>query len=207
MRDCVFLVADAQIEAMVSGFLTRQQYHLSLGCKPFDFHPRKDIVVHPQRDPGVYTRGIELLAPYRTSHRRAVVILDAAWEGSPGHAAIRTKISRDLAAQWPDYLVIVLEPELEVWIWQDSVHVVKNLGATDFATLRASLEQGGFWRAGESKPHKPKEAVEHALRRARIPRSAVIYKRIAASISVTRCVDPALVALRDGFKGWFGQPT
>lgn len=204
MRDCVFLVADSQIEAMVCGFLAREQYHLSLGCGQFGFDPQQDLVVHPQRDPGVYVRGVELLAAFRSSHRRAIVILDAAWEGSPGHAAVRAKVSQDLSGSWPEHLVIVLDPELEAWVWQENIHVVQNLGAGDFATLRSALEAAGFWRPGDLKPHRPKEAVEHALRLAKLPRSAAIYRRIATRVSLANCVDPALAALRDGFRGWFG---
>lgn len=204
MRDCVFLVADNQMAAMVEGFLTRDQCHLSLGCGPFDFDAGSDIVVDPNRDPGVYSRGHELLAQYASSHQRAVVMLDAAWEGAPGPAEIQAKISQDLAARWGTCLVVVLEPELEAWIWQDNQHVAEALGMGDYAALRAELEAADFWRAGEPKPYKPKEAVERVLYQARIPRSSAIYRKIASRASTKHCVDPAFLTLRDGLSGWFG---
>lgn len=207
MRDCVFLVADSTIDAVVRGFLKRDGFHQSLGCAAFDFDPVHDLVVDPQRDPGVYTRGHELLRTFVTSHRRAVVILDAAWEGSPGAAAIRNKINADLAAHWSDYLVVVLDPEIEAWIWQDNAHVCEALGAASYAALRDSLEAKGFWSPGETKPHMPKEAVEFALRLARKPRSAALYGQIASKVSTRNCEDQAFGLLKDQLTTWFEATT
>lgn len=203
MRECVFLVADETIAAMVRGFLGRDQFHQSLGCGQFDFDQRQDIIVDPNRDSGVYTRGFELLVPYATTHRRAVVILDAEW-GKPTAQQIREKIEQDLRADWEESLVIVLEPEVEVWIWQDNAHVCKALGVADYAALRAELERLQLWKADEPKPFRPKEAVEHTLRLARIPRSSAIYGAIASRASTKHCVDESFGRLRDGLAGWFG---
>jgi len=207
MRDCVFLVADSQIGAMIRGFLGRDNCHLSLGCGPFDFEAEQDLVIDPNRDPGVYTRGFEVLAPYAATHRRAVVILDAAWDGSPGAELIRSKISKDLHAHWGEHLVVVLDPEVEAWIWQDNLHVSAALGVADFAALRSELERESFWRAGEAKPFKPKEAVEYTMRQTRTPRSAAVYHRIASRVSTKACIDPAFRSLSDGLAVWFGVPA
>jgi hypothetical protein len=207
MRDCVFLVADSQIQAMLRGFLGRDSFHLSLGCGAFDVDPTVDIVVDPNRDPGVYSRGFQMLASFTTTHRRAVVILDAEWEGSPGAGPIRDKIGRELEASWGEYIVIVLEPEIEAWLWQDNQHVVGALGAGNYAALRAELEARNLWRAGELKPFRPKEAVEFVLKRARIPRSAALYGQIAGRVSVKACVDPAFLSLRETLEAWFGAPS
>jgi hypothetical protein len=201
----MFLVADSQIAAMLKGFLGRSQCHRSLGCGPFAFEPALDLVVDPTRDPGVYTRGFEVLATYTGSHRRAVVVLDAAWEGSPGADRIRAKITEDLKVRWKEYLVVVLDPELEAWIWQDNQHVATALGVQSFSALRDDLEAAEFWRAGEPKPFKPKEAVEYALRRARIPRSSAVYQQIASRVSTRDCIDPAFRSLCDGLQAWFGD--
>lgn len=207
MRDCVFLVADSQIAAMLKGFLGRDKFHLRLGCGAFAFDAAQDIVVDPNRDPGIYTRGFQVLAGYASTHRRAVVVLDAHWDGSPGASAIREKISQDLQASWNDYIVVVLEPEIEAWIWQDNRHVVSALGAANYATLRAELQANGFWRENELKPHKPKDAVEFALRRARIPRSAALYGQIAGKVSIKSCEDPSFLSLVHCLNDWFGVPA
>ena len=203
MRDCIFLVADEGIAAMLRGFLARDRFHMSLGCGPFMFDSNEDIIVDPSRDPGVYTRGHTLLAAYAPTHRRAVVILDAEWDGAPSAGDISLKIGSDLENNWASHLVVVLEPELEAWIWQDNVHVARALGADDYSTLRAELEQLGFWVGGETKPRRPKEAVEYALRKARRPRSNAIYQSLASRISTRDCVDPAFSRLREGLVTWF----
>lgn len=207
MRDCVFLVADSQIEAMLKGFLQRDKFHLSLGCGEFEFDATKDLVVDPNRDPGVYSRGFQVLAGFASTHRCAVTILDADWDGSPGADAIRKKIGQDLRERWKEYIVVVLVPEIEAWIWQENPHVVTALGATDYITLRSELQSNGLWSANELKPHRPKEAVEFALKRARIPRSAALYKQVASKVSVKACIDPAFGSLVKCFNEWFGAPV
>ncbi|BAZ10919.1 hypothetical protein NIES4071_27430 [Calothrix sp. NIES-4071] len=45
MRDCIFLLADKNMEATFIGFLTRDGFHFSLGIRQFDFDPQQDIIV------------------------------------------------------------------------------------------------------------------------------------------------------------------
>lgn len=206
MRDCIFLVADSTIQAMLKGFLGREGCHFSLGCAPFQFDAARDVIVDPTRDPGVYTRGHELLSVFTKTHRRAIVILDADWEGSPGADVIRSKIEDNLRSVWSEYMVVVLDPEIEAWIWQDNHHVVTALGAENYATLRQDIEAKGFWSPGAIKPHRPKEAVEFALKRAKIPQSAALYGRIAGKVSIAACEDLALRHLKEGLMRWF-EPT
>lgn len=93
MRDCIFLLADKNIEATFIGFLTREQFHLSLGTRQFEFEQAEDLIVDVSgNEPGVYTRAYELLRSYQRTHRYAVIVLDNAWEGSPGVTAIENNI-------------------------------------------------------------------------------------------------------------------
>lgn len=93
MRDCIFLLADKNMEATFIGFLTREQFHLSLGIRQFEFDIAEDLIVDESgNDPGVYTRAHEFLRPYQRTHRYAVIVLDNAWEGSPGVATIENNI-------------------------------------------------------------------------------------------------------------------
>jgi hypothetical protein len=96
MRDCVFLVADKNMEAAFRGFLGRSQFHQSLGCGVFDFDKNQDLLVSGEHDPGVYTRAHEFLRSYQKTHRHAVVALDEAWDGSPKALRIEQKIRQDL---------------------------------------------------------------------------------------------------------------
>jgi len=120
MRDCIFLLADAEMKAAFEGFFSRHNFHLSLGTAPFEVDLRKDIIHDAQgKDPGIYTRG---------------------WREDR-------------------FAVIVINPELEAWIWQDNVHVEKALGYTSPPSLRLWLRDEGLWPDGLEKPPDPKEAV------------------------------------------------
>lgn len=208
MRDCLFLVADKNMEGMLKGFFSRDVFHRTMGCGHFDFDSRKDLrVAHGQHDPGLYTRANEFLQPYARTHRHAVVMVDAEWSGSPGKDAIAGRLAKHLiSAGWSDGngCAVVITPELENWVWQDSPHVCTALGFDGaYAALRQALEAEGFWRSDEAKPDRPKEAVEWTLRRSRKPRSSAIYQGLAKQVTLRRCTDPALGALRNALVGWF----
>src|SRR5262245_49080712 len=94
MRDVIFLLAGGGMEQVLQGFLGRDQFHRSLGCGKFEFDPAQDVIVAPGRDPGVYGLAHELLRPYERSHRRAVVMVDADWDRSPGATIMRKDISQ-----------------------------------------------------------------------------------------------------------------
>ena len=208
MRDCLFLVADKNMEGMLKGFFSRDAFHHAMGCGHFDFDLRQDLLVaHGQNDPGLYTRANEFLQPFASSHRHAVVIVDAEWDGSPGEVAISQRLNEHLVnAGWLDDsgCAVVIAPELENWVWQDSPHVCLALGFEGtFATLRAELEIKGFWRPNEVKPDRPKEAVEWALRQSRKGRSSAIYQQLATRVTARRCTDQAFHTLRNALLRWF----
>ena len=208
MRDCVFLVADKMMEGMLKGFLTREAFHLSLGCKVFAFDPKQDLLVaHGQNDPGLYTRANEFLQPYSKTHRHAVVMVDADWDGSPGATKIRQRLQDHLTnAGWPDGggCGVVIDPELENWVWQENPQVCASLGfAGTFADLRTQLENKGFWHPLAAKPHRPKEAVEWVLRQANKRISSAIYQQLAMQVSVKGCSDGAFRELRHALVRWF----
>lgn len=209
MRDCLFLLADKNMQATFEGFLGRQGFHQSLGCGAFNFDPRHDIAVAAgDNDPGLYTRGHELLRPYQATHRHAVVVLDAEWEGSPGRDAITEHLCREIGATgWADgvYKVIVIDPELENWIWQQNDHVARGLGFGNSNELMADADLQRAWPATQPKPSSPKEILEALLQKRRIPRSSAIYKQITSQVSIRRCQDSAFQLLLGTLQAWFPQ--
>jgi hypothetical protein len=189
------------MEQMLLGFLCRAQCHKSLGCGPFAFDPREDVVVASTKDPGVFNAARELLRPYENLHQRSVVILDNAWEGSPGAEAIRTRVADSLKVGWDQFVVIVIDPELEAWVWQDNPHVAEALKCR--ADIRDVLRRSGHWPDGVRKPTDPKAALEYLRRRHGADWSSAAFRRLAGRISVSGCVDPAFVELRDTLRSWF----
>ncbi len=207
MRDCIFLVADKNMEATFIGFLTRDGFHLSLGIRKFEFDPAEDLIVDESgSDPGVRTRAHEFLRPYQRTHRYAVIVLDNAWEGSPGVTAIEDNISKNmLKTGWDEdnFAVIVINPELEVWILQDSPVVETAFRFKQDISLQKWLEQRGLWEAYATKPSDPKKAVEATLKISRTPRSSAIYRQITSRVSVKGCTDSAFQKLCSTMQQWF----
>jgi hypothetical protein len=208
VRDCVFLVADKNMEAAFMGFLGRAQFHQSLGCGVFEFDAKQDLFpAVGNNDPGLYSRAHELLGSYRQTHRHAVVVLDEEWNGSPGAKKIETKIRQDLEQSGWDkekIEVIVICPELEAWICLNLPIVEDVLGCKKLGiTLKDYLLKEKLWAAEQPKPTDPKTGIEKMLKLARIPRSSALYRQITSQISVKRCIDPAFEQLRSALQRWF----
>jgi len=208
-RPCVILVADSNMAAAFRGYFGRNQWHLSLDCAAFEFDSSVggDLIVDEGgNDPGIYTKGHELLRPYQSSHERALVVLDSEWEGSPGKAGIEHHITTNLIGSgWlaAAVKVIAIEPELENWLWQDNPNVAEVLKYDGQPGLRQWLEQNQWWPNGVAKPPRPKEAAEWVLRQTKQPRSSSIYQKLAGRISIRGCTDPAFLDMHTQLRTWF----
>ena len=205
-RDCVFWVADSTMAHVFKSFLMREMFHQSLGCGPFSFDPGQDLFANAGgNDPGLYVRAHQLVANYARSHKYAVIVLDAAWEGSPDPEAIEDHVSKNLAEVWAAgrYRVIVIDPELEAWILNDSPHVATAFRYDGNLPVRQWLRDKGYWPEGCAKPPDPKSAVEALCRFTRTPRSAAVYGKVVSRVSVRSCVDPAFRQLAGTLSQWF----
>jgi hypothetical protein len=151
---------------------------------------------------------LELLRPLAADYRRAVVIADEGWDGSPGADAIEQRLQAHLVdAGWSaeTALALVVRPEADVWLWSDSPHSATALGWPSWTELRPALEAEGWMAPGQTKPERPKEAAEWALRHCgrRAPRSAALYRQVVSKASVNRCQDDALERLLNALRVWF----
>lgn len=206
MQDCIFLVADKQMESVFKGFLKeRNNCHLSLGTRPFTCEIKAD---RAGNDPGLYTRSHELLRPYYRTHQHAVVVLDQDWKAAPEASIIRTKIKNDLIGNgWgrDNVEVIVIDPELEIWLWQDSPHIANifQFNYHPYLSLKSWLEDKGMWSSTQLKPAHPKKAFELLCIEARIPHSSAIYSKIVQRVSVNGCTDRAFCLLLETLQRWF----
>jgi hypothetical protein len=203
MRDCLFLLADKNMQAVFEGFLSRPRFYNSLNCGKFEYDLR---VATGDNDPGLYTRAHELIRPFLKTHRYAVVVLDAEWEGTPGRDAITQHISEQMRTVGWDkdrFQVIVIDPELENWMWQKNDHVAKALGFDNITEVMEDPDIQKAWSDGQPKPAEPKETMEKLLRKRRIPRSSAIYKQITSHVTVKDCHDLALLLLIETLRCWF----
>jgi hypothetical protein len=202
MQDLVLVVPDKDTEQALSGLLKRPE---SIQIRPVDFVIR----VHPQKDPGCYHTGHELAATSRRETNHALVVFDLAWEGAPSRdaAVLQQHVEARLRPLWADNCAcIVIDPELEVWVWSDSPHVADALGWQGQApALRKWLEKQGLWPPNEAKPIDPEVAFHRVMRKTRLPPSAAIFRRLADTVGLQRCTDPSFRSLLAILHRWFAE--
>lgn len=201
--DLVCLVADSNMEAIISQLLERPE---SLGIRAIEY----EVVTHPEKDPGCYHWNGKILDGYRSVSDHALVVLDHDWSGVPAPTGpelehrLEESLDRRYEEGWAR--AVVIEPELEAWVFSTSPHVAKVLGWPSNNKLRSTLASSDLWTAGQPKPSDPKAALEAALRRKRIPRSSSIYRQLAEKVSTRSCTDRSFVRLKNLLKDWFPPP-
>ena len=120
--------------------------------------------------------------------------------------AIESDLEARLAASgWGNRVAtVVLNPELEVWVWSDSPRVAEALGwSGQNIEMRAYLSGKSFLFDQEGKPANPKGAVEEALKKVKKTRSASIYLELGKNVGHRRCTDPAFLKFKSTLQSWF----
>ena len=200
----VVLVADRDIEEALTVVLGRPR---SLGIRPVPFECQR----RPNRDGGCRANAAEFLRPFQNRFSHALVVVDREGCGSlETREAIEQSVEVELERNgWKAFgKVIVIDPELERWLWSDSPAVLKGLGWNrGYADLRAWPEEEGVWDHSSAKPRKPKAALNLTLRRRRRRRSARVYGALADQVSLVQCKDPAFGKLRTILQAWFPRAS
>ena len=204
----VVLAADRDIEETLVKLFRRAD---SLGVRPFAF----DIRRHPDRDAGCRADAANFLRQFLRAYRHALVVFDRDGCGSASsREQIESVVERGLGRNgWEQRArVVVIDPELEAWVWSPSPAVSSALGwGRRYDELRRGLTEAGLWRPGRRKPDDPKRAMIKALRAAtpatRRRRSPRIFGEIAANVSIEGCKDPAFNKLRTTLQDWFPEAS
>ena len=200
-KDLVVLAADKNMEHALKGLLARPE---ALGIRAIEV----EFIVHPGHDSACASRGVEYLSNFSGRFRYGLLVFDH--EGSGREKLLPNKLQEALnndfaQSSWGDRAkTIVLSPELEAWVWSDSPHVDVVAGwKNNQPPLRRWLVEQDWLEEGKSKPNRPKEAFQAALRKARIPRSSSLYQQIAEKVSLKRCKDESFLELKDILLNWF----
>ncbi len=201
LKDVVFLVADKDMENALSGMLLHPK---RLGIRSLSH----SIFVHPRRDPGCRTECVGFLRPFARQYRHALVLFDYQGSGQETRSleVLQDELEQELAKNgWENRArVIIIQPELEAWVWSNSPQVDYVLGWKDASTrLRTWLRLNGLLQQDAIKPQDPKEAMRQALREARKPLSSSLFRQIAEKVSLNRCQDAAFIRLRETLQAWF----
>ena len=199
--DLVVLVPDLDLSGTVRCLLNRPE---SIGIRPVSFLIDK----HPQHDGGCRSDAVQRLRRFIRDYRYGLVIFDKDGSGNPRES--RDAIEHDVELQlsrngWPDRCkAIVIEPELEAWIWNGSEYVAQVLGwKGGYASLRDWLGNRGLWSPETPKPADPKRALEVVLQTTKKPRSASLYRKIAETVDLHHCDHPAFNELKSTLQRWF----
>jgi hypothetical protein len=202
--DLIVLVADKDMRFALEGLLGR---HESLRIRPI----ATKIMVHPRHDPGVLRECHDFLRPFLRPEENqapyALVVFDLDGCGKfESREVVENLVEARLAQNgWADRsAAVVIDPELEVWVWSESPYVATALRWPEGQPPLAEwLAQMGYLREGQAKPEDPKGAVEGVLKLRRVPRSASIYRDLAEHVGFHQCTDPAFVKLRSVLTRWF----
>ena len=198
----LFILADADIAATMNSLFT--QRHDSLGIPSIEF----TIIRRMKRDSGCRQGEAMAARSYINDHEYALVLFDK--DGSGDERSERLDIlialEEDLRrAGWKDRSkAIVIEPELEMWVWSGSPHVGKVLGWNEgTGALREWLCEHGLWPEGEAKPPDPKLALKRAMKAKNCSPTAATFKELAEKVSLRKCEDPAFLEVRETLQVWF----
>jgi len=198
MKDLILLVADKNMHFALRGALNRPE---SLGIRPINV----EFIVHPGRDGGARKTGPELIALKRSAAQRGLVVLDYEGCGASEPAMeLEEKLIARMRSRWEDKgSALVIEPELDIWMWGAENTLKTTLNWHKENSPRDWLRNQGYEFNEQAKPNRPKEALEAVLRELRTPRSSALYEELASKMSLKKCTDPAFGRLRETLQRWF----
>ena len=200
--DLIALVADADTEWTIRTLIGER--YQSLKIEPVQFK----IIRHPMRDSGVFNNASTFLRPYIHQTHYALAVLD--WEGSgrehkKSAQEMETELEEQLRRQGWDAnraCAIVLDPELEVWVWSPSPHIAGILGVSQ--QQLAQILKDDFPLVANGKPERPKEAMQAVLRASGRPFSARIFQELAQRVSLQPS-ERAFDKFRATLQKWFSS--
>ncbi|MBI2506030.1 MAG: hypothetical protein HYW07_22680 [Candidatus Latescibacteria bacterium] len=200
--DLVALVPGKDEQETLEGLLSERRESLQIRTV------RREILVHPRLDPGCFHEAPAVLQSYQDRAARALVLFDHEGSGQEDRSAgalaheVESRLSE---SGWEDRAcVLVVQPELEAWVWSDSPEVDAVLGwGGHIPQLRPWLAAQGFWPQGQAKPLRPKESFLAALREVHTRRSSAIFRQLAEKVGLERCQDRTFAELKKILKSWF----
>jgi hypothetical protein len=210
-RDLFVVVADLDAENVIKTLLTdrKESLGISLTFLPYP-PPNGDLLRYSGRDSGCCQDAVELMRPSQRTHRHALICFDRHGCGAENESreAIEARVENLLRINgWAEgeAAAIVIDPELEAWVWAPSREVATVLGWDgDINGMQKYLISSGLMNEGESKPSDPKKAMQKAVwvkRRRRL--TATLFAELARSVGFQTCEDPSFNKLCKTLQQWF----
>ncbi len=201
MKDLIILVADLNMRECIEGLLPRFPHVLNIHSFTYD------IFVHSNRDPGCRAQSPSFMKSFQNKYRFGLVIFDK--EGCGREIISRNELESEVEASlsatgWIERAkVIVIEPELENWIWVKSPRLSEIINWDNIDSLYQWLIDHKYLTNENPKPKFPKEAFEKVLYISKKRRSSSIYKQIASQVSFKGCTDQSFLKFIQCMIDWF----
>ena len=208
MKDLVVLVADSDQKALIETFINRLIRTNVISTITFE------VIKNPMRDSGNFNDSPDFLRHYIRNFRFAIVLFDFEGSGAEAKFNNRTDAESNLEKRlvrngWKNKsAVIVIEPEIEIWLWAKKYSVAHAIGWKEKEQgfpLHRWLEINGWLSPAKTKPSRPKEYYEEVLKRINVPRSSSIFSKIADSVSYNNCTDESFQKFLNILKNWFSK--
>ena len=199
MKDLALIVADKNMDFALRGILSRIA---SLKIRSIEYETRVQV----GRDGGVRTYGPDTLSLLHHRFYHGIIMFD--WNGSGTEFENPSELEQDLDQRlektWGDRAkAIVIEPELDAWVWGSDNALREVLDWNEVPQIREWLETKGFVFHTHRKPIRPKNALNELMFKLKRPRSSALYEQVANKISLEKCVDPAFLRLKNTLQEWF----
>jgi hypothetical protein len=199
-KPLIILTADKDAQFAIQELMRRPA---ALGIRPIEF----DCFPHPEHDGGVYKRAHEFLRAFlKWDHALVVFDREGCGHDKEPRNMLEASVEGRLAVNgWESRArTVVIDPELESWLWDASYQVNRILdwpgGVTD---LKGWMADRAFVKSGDSKPARPKEAFREALRHRRTPPSSALFMALARNSKFDGCRDAAFQRFVSTLQAWF----
>ena len=161
MKDLVILAADKDLEHALKGLLARPA---ALGIRAVE----ADIFVEPQHDPACALHGVEFISNFSRQYRHGLLMFDHKGSGmeTTDPRVLQKSLNERLAhSAWGERAkVIVLAPELEAWVWNDSPHIDQVAGWKNRNPgLRPWLIDKGWLRGGRGEAYPAQRCFQRGV--------------------------------------------
>lgn len=212
MRDLIIHLADQHMEAGFRAFFARDNWFHVIGCRKFDIDADSDQDIYRRAgytDGGIWKHAHTNLIPFKDRYQHAIIVLDADFDPHPGAPSLRADIAGNMInAGWSadSFCVVVIDPELEAWLWAPNLNVAKAFGHGDFEEMKARLAGEGLWDEGEPKPNDLKRARDRAARLGGMRTGGPIFRGVFGGISKRACdlcVEEGFISMRTALQAWF----
>ena len=201
-NDLIILVPCLDIDAVLKKLLLR---HKALGIRKIRFDTKRHVL---KKDSGCLLEADAMLRSLHSSYNHALVIFDhdGCGQEKKTREDLEIQVKERLAKSgWDDRAEsVVIDPELEVWLWTGSPNVDKFLGwESRKPDLRSELRRMDLWPEDRLKPPDPKRAAHWAMEQTNVKPMSSFYGRIAEKASFKGCTDPSFLKLKKTLQMWF----